>query len=369
MTTDNSGSKKRRAWTRGIVVALALLAAAAGAAWWWRLQPEPPPDWLVSGNGRVEAIDVDVATRSPGRVREVLAQEGDFVEAGQVLARMDTESLESELAAAQAQVRRAQSAKATAQSIVAQRESGIAQASALLAQRRSELALAERALQRSRELVARGFLSPSRLDADDAAVQGARAAVASAQAQVHEARAAVEVARAQATETDSTIEAAAALVARLETEIADAALKAPRSGRVQYRLAQPGEVVAGGGKILSLIDLDEVYMTIFVPEVQVGRIAIGSAARIVLDAAPQFPIPGTVSFVASEAQFTPKTVETQSERQKLMFRVRVRIDEALLRKYRTQVKTGLPGVAWVRLGNADSPWPAFLGNPALDGER
>src|SRR5690606_13772922 len=206
-------------------------------------------------------------------------------------------------------------------------------------------------------------------DADDAAVQGARSAVASAQAQVHEARAAVEVARGQAIETDSTTDAAAALVGRLETEIAAATLEAPRSGGVQDRLAQPGAVVPAGGKILSLIDLDEVYMTIFVPEVQVGRAAIGSAARIVLDAAPRFPIPASVSFVASEAQFTPKTVETQSERQKLMFRVKVRIDEALLRKYRTQVKTGLPGVAWVRLGNADEPWPAFLRNPALDGER
>lgn len=369
MNTDNSRSKKKRLLTRGIMTALAVLAATAAAAWWWRLQPEPPPDWLVRGNGRIEATDIDVATRHPGRVREVLAREGDFVEAGQVLARMDTDSLEAELAAAQAQLRRAQSAKSTAQSIVAQRESGIAQANALLAQRRSQLALAERSLQRSRELVARGFVSPSRLDADEAAVEGARAALAAAEAQVHEARAAVTVARAQTTETDSAIAAAAALVARLETEIADATLKAPRSGRVQYRLAQPGEVVAAGGKILSLIDLDEVYMTIFVPEVQVGRVAIGSPARVVLDAAPQFPIPATVSFVASEAQFTPRTVETQSERQKLMFRVKVQIDEDLLRRYRTQVKTGLPGVAWVRLGNVDEPWPGFLRNPALDGER
>jgi HlyD family secretion protein len=134
-------------------------------------------------------------------------------------------------------------------------------------------------------------------------------------------------------------------------------------------MAQPGEVLAGGGKVLSLIDLDEVYMTIFVPEIQAGRVAIGSPARVVLDAAPAFPVPASVSFVASEAQFTPKTVETQSERQKLMFRVKVRIDQELLRKYRTQVKTGLPGVAWVRLGSTDEPWPAFLRNPALDGER
>ncbi|MCM5570165.1 HlyD family efflux transporter periplasmic adaptor subunit [Burkholderiaceae bacterium FT117] len=368
MSTERNTKKSRRTGLRAIAAAL-LLAVAAAAGWWWRSQPPPPPDWLVSGNGRIEATEIDVATRNSGRVREVLVQEGDFVEAGQVLARMDTQALEAELAAAQAQLRRAESAKATARSVIAQRESGIEQADALLAQRRSELALAERSLQRSRELVERGFLSPSRLDADNAAVQGARAGVAAAQAQLQEARAAVSVARMQGIESDSTIEAAAAAVARLRTEIADAELEAPRGGRVQYRLAQPGEVLAGGGKVLSLIDLDDVYMTIFVPEVLAGRVAIGSPARIVLDTAPGFPIPASVNFVASEAQFTPKTVETQAERQKLMFRVKVRIDRELLRKYRTQVKTGLPGVAWVRLGNVDEPWPDFLRNPALDGER
>jgi HlyD family secretion protein len=367
VTTDTSATARRKLLLA--IVVLVLLCAAVATAWWWRVRLEAPPDWLVSGNGRIEATDVDVATRNPGRVREVLVQEGDFVEAGQVLARMDTQSLEAELLATQAQLRRAENASATARSVIAQRQSGVAEASAQLEQRRSELAFAERALQRSRELVERGFLSPSKLDADQAAVHGARAAVAAAQAHLQETRAAVSVARMQAVEAESAIDAAAAAVERLRTEIDDADLKAPRGGRVQYRLAQPGEVLAGGGKVLSLIDLDEVYMTIFVPEIQAGRVAIGSPARVVLDAAPAFPVPASVSFVASEAQFTPKTVETQSERQKLMFRVKVRIDQELLRKYRTQVKTGLPGVAWVRLGSTDEPWPAFLRNPALDGER
>jgi HlyD family secretion protein len=100
-------------------------------------------------------------------------------------------------------------------------------------------------------------------------------------------------------------------------------------------------------------------MTFFLPETVAGRVALGTEVRIVLDAAPQFVIPARVSFVASTAQFTPKTVETASERQKLMFRVRAQIDRELLLKHVQQVKTGLPGLAWVKV-DAQAVWPAKL---------
>jgi HlyD family secretion protein len=100
-------------------------------------------------------------------------------------------------------------------------------------------------------------------------------------------------------------------------------------------------------------------MTIFLPTAHAGRVTVGTEARIVLDAAPQFVIPATVSFVAARAQFTPKDVETRSEREKMMFRVKVRIDPELLIKYREQVKTGLPGVAYVRL-DVNAAWPESL---------
>lgn len=107
------------------------------------------------------------------------------------------------------------------------------------------------------------------------------------------------------------------------------------------------------------MDLSDVYMTFFLPETVAGRVALGSDVRIVLDAAPQYTIPAKVSFVASTAQFTPKTVETASERQKLMFRIKAQIDPQLLQKHLRQVKTGLPGVAWVKL-DAETPWPENL---------
>ena len=98
---------------------------------------------------------------------------------------------------------------------------------------------------------------------------------------------------------------------------------------MQYRVAQPGEVLGAGGKVLNIVDLADVYMTFFLPEQAAGRVALGQDVRIILDAAPQYVIPAAVSFVASTAQFTPKTVETASERQKLMFRVKAQISPEL----------------------------------------
>ena len=150
-----------------------------------------------------------------------------------------------------------------------------------------------------------------------------------------------------------------ASINRIEADIRDSELRAPRDGRVQVRVAQPGEVLGSGGRVLNLIDLSDVYLTFFLPETVAGRVALGSEVRIVLDAAPEYVIPATVSFVASAAQFTPKTVETASERQKLMFRVRAQIAPELLREHLNQVKTGLPGVAWVKL-DANAEWPQNL---------
>ena len=118
-------------------------------------------------------------------------------------------------------------------------------------------------------------------------------------------------------------------------------------------------MLGGGGRVLSMVDLSDVYMTFFLPETAAGRVAIGSEARLVLDAAPQYVIPAKVTFVASVAQFTPKTVETTVERQKLMFKVRAHIDPQLLARYSSQVKTGMPGMAYVRI-QPDEPWPDQL---------
>ena len=197
------------------------------------------------------------------------------------------------------------------------------------------------------------------MDDNGARVLGMTAAVVAAQAQVAAAQAGITAAKSKGVEAQSAIEAVKATVVRLQADLDDSELKAPRDGRVQYRIAEPGEVLNAGGRILSLVDLADVYMTFFLPTAAAGKVALGSEIRLVLDAAPDYVIPAQASFVASVAQFTPKTVETESERLKLMFRVRARIDPVLLKQYLAQIKTGVPGMAYVKL-DAKAAWPVKL---------
>jgi HlyD family secretion protein len=346
--------KKRLLWIAGLV-AVALLGTVA----WQKLSHSGPGEGFVSGNGRIEATEIDVATKMAGRVENILAKEGDFVSAGQTLARMQIDVLQAQRAEAVAGAQQAQHQVAAGEAQVALRESDVAAAQAQQAQRESELANAQRRLSRSQTLAREGASSEQELDDDRARVRGMQATVAAAKAQVASAQAAVAAAKAQLVGFRSSVEAAQATIARIDADIADSDLKAPRDGRVQYRVSQPGEVLGAGGKVLNLLDLSDVYMTFFLPETVAGKVAMGSEVHIVLDAAPQWVIPARVSFVASAAQFTPKTVETASERQKLMFRVRAQIPPALLRKHLEQVKTGVPGVAWVKL-DAAKDWPPQL---------
>lgn len=345
-----------------IPVAIALALAVGGYAYWAGQRNAGPGAGFVSGNGRIEATEVDVATKLPGRVQAILVDEGAFVQAGQPLARMDIGSLRAQREEAAARQAQARTAVDTARAQVALRESDVRAAEAQVAARTAELDAAQRRLARSTTLEKEGASSGQELDDDRARVRSQQAALDAAKAQVAAAQAAVTAAKAQATGSVASTDAAGATVARIDADLQDAQLVAPRDGRVQFLVAQPGEVLGAGGKVLNLVDLSDVYMSFFLPETVAGRVPLGAEVRIVLDAAPQAVIPAQVSFVASTAQFTPKTVETASERQKLMFRVKARIDRALLAKYLEQVKTGLPGVAWVRL-DADQPWPANLANP------
>lgn len=337
--------------------------AGAGAvvvfAAWLVFKPAAPDVNFASGNGRIEATEVDVASKLPGRIDAILVAEGEQVSAGQVVARMDTQALQAEILQAQAQSQRARTAKLTAAALVAQRDSEKITAQAVVAQRRAELTAAQKRFSRTEILVSRNAMAKQQLDDDRAVLESGQAALAAANSQVVTAEAGIEAAKSQVVEAQATIEAAQATEQRLQADLADTELKAPRDGRVQYRIAEVGEVIAAGGKVLNLVDLGDVYLTFFLPTDQAGRVSIGSEVRVIIDAAPQYVIPATASYVASVAQFTPKTVETASEREKLMFRIKARIDPELLRKHLSQVKTGVPGVAHVRL-NPQVGWPANL---------
>ena len=340
-----------------VAIAAALLLAAGYA--WQQWQASQVDAGLASGNGRIEATEIDIATKLPGRIEDILVREGDFVSAGQPLARMQLETLEAQRDEALAMRQQAEHSVTAAQARVALREADVTAAQALVGQRESELDAAQRRLKRSQTLSQEGAASIQELDDDRARVRGAQATLAASKAQVAAARAAVEAAKAQLVGAQSSVHAATASINRIEADIRDSELRAPRDGRVQVRVAQPGEVLGAGGRVLNVIDLSDVYITFFLPETVAGRVALGSEVRIILDAAPEYVIPATVSFVASAAQFTPKTVETASERQKLMFRVRAQISQELLREHLNQVKTGLPGVAWIKL-DANAEWPQNL---------
>lgn len=340
-------------WIAGILV---VIAAVVG----WMLRPAGVPEGFAASNGRIEATEVDIATKIAGRIETIRVKEGQFVRQGEVLAKMDTRVLQEQRLEAIAQIKEAESAVAAARALLEQRQSEMRAAQSVVKQREAELDSVSKRHVRSRSLSQRGAVSVQQLDDDRAAAESARAALETAKAQVSAAKAAIEAARTSIIQAQTRVEAAQATERRIVADIDDSELKAPRDGRVQYRVAEsPGEVLSAGGRVLNMVDLSDVYMTFFLPTEQAGLLKIGGEARLVLDAAPDLRIPATISFVASVAQFTPKTVETHDERLKLMFRVKARIPPELLRQHLEYVKTGLPGMAWVRLDER-VPWPDTL---------
>lgn len=326
-TSAKTGRKSRNL----ILLFVALAAVAAGIAAWLVLRKPALPVGFAGGNGRLEATQIYVSTKYPGRIAEVLVNEGDTVEPGQIVARMDVTALQAQLREAEAQIRSAQDARNAARAQVAVKD--------------ADYNYAAKQDARSRELVPRGAVSQQEAEID-------HAARLSAQAQL-------QGARAQEVQSASQIEAAAATADRLRAEIADSVLRAPVRARVERRLAEPGEVLGNGGRVFSINDLSDVYMYVYLPEKVTGKIPLGSEARIVLDAAPQYPIRAFVSYVSPMAQFTPKTVETAEERHNLTFRVKLQIPKERLREFEPLVKTGLPGMGYVRW-DTSKEWPERL---------
>ena len=289
------------------------------------------PAGIAKSNGRIEATQVDVAPKYAGRLSVVSVEEGDTVTAGQVVAQISAPEYEAQLRGAQSEVLRAQQAKA--------------QAEALIAQRNSDVQLAAVELQRTEELVKNGHATRQSLDQRRSTHTSAMASLRAAVAQREQANFAMQTADAD--------------VERLKSILADLVLHAPRAGRVQYKLRRAGEVVAAGTPVLTILDLRDVYMTIFLPAAEAGRLKLGGEARVVLDPVPQYVIPATVRFVAPEAQFTPKTVETREEREKLVFRVKLQIDPDVLKTHEGVVKSGVRGMGFVRTDRSVQ-WPENL---------
>jgi HlyD family secretion protein len=316
-----------------IVLALSatLLLVGGGYLYWSGQKAGRVPAGFATANGRIEVERVDIAAKLPGRVGEIRVREGDFVQKDAIIAQLDASELRAQLAAAKASVERAIASIGRAEADVAIRE--------------AEHNLSEVEMRRARELEQRSAGTKAELDRRTAQHLVSAAQILGARAAVADAKAARDVAEAQ--------------VAQIKATLEDTVLRTPVSGWVEYKLVQAGEVIAAGGRVATILDLSDVYMTIFLPTSAAGRVAIESEARIVLDAAPSYVFPATVSFVAAEAQFTPKAVETANEREKLMYRVKLAIDPKLLQTYRDYVKAGLTGNAYVQV-TSEAAWPAHL---------
>lgn len=320
--------------TRRNVIYLCLLAlafAGGGLGYWWHFRNLGPPAGIVYSNGRIEAQEIDIDTKFAGRVIERFVDEGDMVRAGQVVARMDTRDLEARLKATEAQVQQAQRT--------------LDEARANVVQQTTQVTLAQQELDRTSSLVKRGYATNELLDQRKQALDGANAALTASKERVGQAMHALD--------------AATHNVELYKVNIADNTLVAPTLGRIQYSIANVGEVLPAGGKVFTMLDISDVYMDIYLPTVAAGRAKVGSDARIILDAWPKTIIPAHVTFIATQAQFTPKAVETADERDKLMFRVKVRVDPEILQAHADDVRTGLPGRAYVRI-DPSVEWPQNL---------
>jgi HlyD family secretion protein len=324
----NSG---RRWWLRTLLLLAVLGGGGAGGSYWWQHLHPPLPAGIVFGNGRLEADEINIDTKYAGRIAEMLADEGDLVEAGQAVARMDTRDLTASLKKAEAQVSQARRA--------------VDEAKANVEQQNTQVLLGQQEFDRAAYLVQKGYQTKEIMDQRQQQLDGAKAALSAANLRV--------------IVLEHALEAATHDVELYSVQIADDTLVAPRDGRIQYRVANVGEVLPAGGHVFAMLDTSYVYMDIFLPTEAAGKVKYGADARIVVDAYPKVAVPAKVTFIASQAQFTPKTVETQAERDKLMFRVRVRIDPDWLRGRADAVSSGLPGVAYVQT-DAAAAWPAKL---------
>jgi HlyD family secretion protein len=281
---------RRRTLGVTVMALVLLISGAVGIGWsWWRHHQMQLPDGFAYGNGRLEADAIDIDTKFAGRIAKLLVDEGDIVPAGQVVAMMDTRDLEASLKKSRA--------------LVGQADRALEEAKANLSQQRTQVALAQQELDRTSALVPKGYATVELLDQRRQQMSAAVAAENAANQRVAQALHALD--------------AATHDVELHRVNILDNTLVAPRYGPIEYRVANVGEVLSAGGKVFTMLDASYVYMDIYLPTAEAGRVRIGSEARIVLDAYPNHVIPAKVVFVASQAQFTPKTVETKGERDKL----------------------------------------------------
>jgi HlyD family secretion protein len=369
------------------VVVLLILAAGAGGYYYWRSRQEAANGSRILVSGNLELTQVDLAFKTPGRLVELAVREGDWVKAGQVIARLDAAQLEQQrardqaaVAAARSQLEQLQTSieyqRATIDGEVAARRAELAQAQARLSEllagsRQQEIAAARAAAadakawrdvaqlewERAQTLFSREDISRSqydqartKLESTEAQLRAAQEKlalvqegprqeeIAAARAAVARAEAAVATAEASRIELRrkeqelslrrAEIERNRAQAAITEAQIADTVLVSPIDGVVLVKAAEAGEVIAAGTAIVSIGDLEHPWLRAYINEPDLGRIRLGDAVNLSTDSFPGKTYPGRITFIASEAEFTPKQIQTKEERVKLVYRIKVEVDNS-----------------------------------------
>lgn len=286
-----------------LILGLVVLAVVGGIGYgMWQSRDRGLPEGLIQANGRLEGDRMLVATKYPGRLAEVRVHEGDAVKPGEVVARLTSDEIAAKLEAARAAVSAAR----------AQRE----RAAAAGAQANKDAA-------RYSDLLARGSVDRYHTEQMQLAAVSARTQLEQSEQQIRQA---------QAMERE-----AGSVLKELN-------LLAPAGGVVVSRLREPGEVLAAGGAVLDIVDLNKLYLKVYVPENQIGKVRLGLPARLYTDAFPNQPVDATVTNIASRAEFTPKEVQTPDERVKLVYAVKL----SLKSNPGFKLTPGLPADAVIR---------------------
>ncbi|HTD12992.1 MAG TPA: efflux RND transporter periplasmic adaptor subunit [Steroidobacteraceae bacterium] len=302
------------------LVALAVVAVLGIGGWyWWGSYGANDPDAALSLSGNVDVHQVELAFRVTGRIAAMQAQEGDKVAAGATLAQLDRAPFTADADGAQADVEQAQAQfDKTRRGFRAEE---IAQAGATVQQREADLANARVTLARQQQLVAAGLVTHQQIDDAQARVRGSEAQLAGARDQfILEKRGSrVEDIAAQ----KAMLGAAQARLEKARTALADTTLLAPSPGIISVRAREAGAIVEAGQTVYTLTLNDPVWIRAYVPQPRLGRIKPGMTVRIRTDSMPGKAYEGTVGFISPDAEFTPKSVQTEQVRDDLVYRIRV----------------------------------------------
>ncbi|MBE9550808.1 MAG: efflux RND transporter periplasmic adaptor subunit [Proteobacteria bacterium] len=362
----------RKVRTIIMVVSIALLAVATLATWWLVFRPVPLPEGLIQANGRIEGDHYTVASKVPGRIVELMAREGDDVKGGQILTRLDDTQVRAKVKQAQAaveafgaQFKAARISIATLKKRVPLQldtaKAGVAHADAALAAARASAEQAARVNKRFSTLLKTHTVDKDSAEHKELAWTVARAEYATAmaaltQAEKKQAEAELGWEQIEAKEQEVAVfeaqlkQAQAALVEAQSVQD-DLAIYAPASGIITTRIVDEGEVVAAGSPQFDIVDLDRLYLKVYIAEKEIGKVRLGLSARIYTDAFPDKPFAAKVRYIASRAEFTPKEVQTPDERVKLVYAVKLHLNENPDRR----LTPGLPADAVIRW-QEETPW-------------